>query len=77
MKSISLKLQEKILEETDSILHSLDISRNKYINEAVKFYNNYHKRKLLEEQLHRESELVAQDSMEVLAEFEAIEDEEL
>jgi len=39
------------------------------------FYNQHQKRKLLEAQLHRESELVMEDSMQVLAEFEALEDE--
>jgi hypothetical protein len=77
MKSISLKLQEGIFEETDSLLESLQISRNKYINEAIAFYNDYQKRKLLEETLRKESAIVAKDSMAVLEEFEAITDHEI
>ncbi len=77
MKNISLKLKEDIFEETEDLRDSLKISRNKYINEAVEFYNDFQRRKLLEEQLHRESRLVAADSMEVLKEFEALEDEEI
>lgn len=76
MKSISLKLQEPILQETENILEHLKTSRNKYINEAVEFYNKYQKRKLIEEQLTKESKLVAADSMVVLKEFEALEDED-
>ena len=75
MKSISLKLQEQIFEETENLLDSLKMSRNKYINEAIEFYNRYQKRKLIEEQLKKESAIVSKDSMEVLKEFEALEDE--
>ena len=75
MKSISLKLQDQILEETEKLLEHLKTSRNKYINEAIEFYNQYQKRKLIEEQLIKESKIVASDSMEVLEEFESLEDE--
>jgi metal-responsive CopG/Arc/MetJ family transcriptional regulator len=74
MKNISLKLQEQILHETESLLEHLKTSRNKYINEAVKYYNDYHKRKLLEEQIVKESLLVSEDSMSILSEFENLED---
>lgn len=75
MKSISLKLQDTIFRETEKLANLLQTSRNKYINEAVEFYNAYQKRNLLEQQLIRESKLIAEDSMEVLAEFESLEDE--
>ena len=75
MKSISLKLRDQILKETESLLQHLKTSRNKYINEAIEFYNQYQKRKLIEEQLIKESKLVADDSMEILNDFEALEDE--
>ncbi len=75
MKSISLKLKEQILLETESLLKHLKTSRNKYINEAVEFYNKHQKRKLIEEQLAKESKLVSEDSMSILKEFERLEDE--
>ena len=75
MKNISLKLQQHIFQETDRLLKRLNMSRNKYINEAVEFYNNYQQKKLLEEQLMRESRLISKDSMIVLHEFEQLEDE--
>lgn len=75
MKSISLKLQDQILAETESLLQHLKTSRNKYINEAVAFYNQHQRRKLIEEQLIKESRLIAEDSMQVLSEFESLEDE--
>ncbi|NEN22645.1 hypothetical protein G3O08_03885 [Cryomorpha ignava] len=72
MKSISVKLHEPILKETEKILDHLKISRNKYINDAMEFYNKYQKRKRIEEQLTKESKLVAADSMNVVKEFEAL-----
>ncbi|MBK7477079.1 MAG: hypothetical protein KBG02_14460 [Haliscomenobacter sp.] len=75
MKSISLKLQDQILQETESLLFHLKTSRNKYINEAIAFYNQIQKRRLIEEQLALESQLVGSDSMRVLHEFELLEDE--
>jgi metal-responsive CopG/Arc/MetJ family transcriptional regulator len=75
MKSISLKLQERILRETESLLEYLHTSRNNYINEAVEFYNQYQKKRLIEEQLAKESRLVSEDSLNILGEFEMLEDE--
>lgn len=76
MKSISLKLADDISQETERLLANLHISRNKYINEAIAFYNDFQRRKLLEEQLRLESSIVADDSLAVLAEFEALTDDE-
>ncbi|MFN7118288.1 MAG: hypothetical protein ACK4TA_15920 [Saprospiraceae bacterium] len=70
MKSISLKLQEPIFQEMEKLLETLETSRNNYINEAIEFYNAYQERQLLEQRLQVESALVAEDSMEVLQEFE-------
>ncbi len=75
MKTISLKLQEQISQETHQLLRKIKMSRNDYINEAVAFYNQYQKAVLIEEQLVKESRMVADDSMEMLKEFEASEDE--
>lgn len=47
MKTLSLKLNESVFEETEGILKEKGISRNRYINEALDFYNRYHKRKKL------------------------------
>ncbi|MBI5916819.1 MAG: hypothetical protein HY842_15700 [Bacteroidetes bacterium] len=75
MKILSLKLQEPVFAEAEKIVARLKKSRNAYINEAVEFYNRYQKRQLLAKQLEEESRLVADNSMEVLKEFEALEDE--
>jgi len=76
MKIISLKLDDSVFEETEQVISKIDKARNRYINEAVAFYNNIQKKKLLEEMLKKESELVAEDSMKVLKEFENIEYED-
>lgn len=70
MKTLSLKLDEAIFEEAEVITSKMHLPRNRYINEAVKAYNMYNKRRLLKQQLVQESGLVAPDSMEVLREFE-------
>lgn len=75
MKSISLKLQDAIFQEMEKLSEVLETNRNKYINEAIAFFNAHQERKLLEQRLIEESSLVASDSMEVLQEFEILEDE--
>ena len=57
MKAISLKLEQSIFEDTERILSQKAISRNKYINEALEFYNKIQKRELIEKKLKVESDL--------------------
>jgi metal-responsive CopG/Arc/MetJ family transcriptional regulator len=73
MKTLSLKLDDQIYNETDELLGKIKKSRNRYINEAVQHYNRIQNEKLLEEQLEKESKLVSEESMKVLAEFEKLE----
>ena len=73
MKSISLKLDEPVFIETEKILESLHRPRNRYINDALAYYNRINRRKLLAKALAAESELVANDSLCILREFEEIE----
>ena len=75
MKTLSLKLDEKIFEEAEEITSKLNLARNRYINEAVSLYNIFNKRRLLKKQLSKESKRTNIDSMEVLAEFEKLVDE--
>jgi hypothetical protein len=73
MKNLSLKIEEDIFSETEKILTRTKKSRNRYINEAVDFYNKLHKRKDLAKKLLKESGLVAADSVKILNELDAIE----
>ncbi len=75
MKTLSLKLDDNIFEDTEAVTAKLNLARNRYINEAVSLYNAFNKRRLLKKQLTKESNLVSNDSMEVLAEFEKFVDE--
>lgn len=72
MKTLSLKLDDGIFADSEKITSELKIARNRYINEAVKIYNLYNKKRLLKKQLLKESKAVRKDSMEVLAEFERL-----
>ncbi len=75
MKTLSLKLDDEIFEETDRIASKLNIARNRYINEALEAYNMLISRKLLKQKLLRESNQVSKSSMEVLAQLEKIIDD--
>jgi predicted transcriptional regulator len=75
MKNLSLKLDDKTYEETEKIIDNMKISRNRYINNAIAFYNQLQKRKLLADKLALESRLVQKESMKILAEFEMLDDE--
>jgi len=72
MKNISLKLDDSVFGETEKILSSLKKPRNRYINEALDYYNKLQKRIILEKKLRKESDLVKSDSLEVLKQFEDI-----
>lgn len=73
MKTISLKIDESNFEEIETILSRLNKPRNRYINEAIAFYNKFQRRALLEKTLLIESNLVKEDSIAVLNDFNDIE----
>ena len=72
MKTVSLKIDDSIFGETEKILSRIKISRNRYINEALDFYNKVQRRQLLEKRLTNDSALVKDESINVLREFERI-----
>ena len=72
MKNISLKMDDAIFGESEKILSRIRKPRNRYINEAIKYYNRLQRRLLLEKKLKTESELVKRDSMKILKEFEHV-----
>ena len=75
MKNLSLKLEDDIFLETEKIVTKVKKNRNRYINEAIDFYNRLHRRRLLSKQLSKESKLVGEDSLKMLADFEKFNDE--
>ncbi len=76
MKTLSLKLDDPIFSETERITSKLHKTRNRYINEAISFYNLLHRKQLLKKQLEKESKLVQHESLKVLAEFEKFYEED-
>lgn len=69
-----LENHANFLDEAERIVKRRKISRNAYINEAVKAYNALQRRRDLREQLAVESKLVAADSLAMLKELELIVD---
>ena len=75
MKTLSLKLDNSIFNETEKITSKLRQARNRYINEAVNMYNLFHSRRLLKKQLLKESKATSAKTLEILTEFERLADE--
>jgi len=75
MKTLSIKLDDVVFEETEQLLQKIKKPRNRYINEALQYYNRLQRNQLLANILAAESKLVSGDSMQVLKEFEALEDD--
>lgn len=72
MKILSLKLDDSVFAETEQVVNHIKKSRNRYINEALDFYNKVQKRRILASKLEKESKLVSEESIKVLHEFEII-----
>ena len=76
-KLISVKVDEGELRKLERSAHKAGISRNAYINKALRFFNRMHDRRLLAEEFRRESVEVRQESVAVLREFERFQNEGL
>jgi hypothetical protein len=74
MKTLSLKLDDIVYEETEQLLEKIKKPRNRYINEALQYYNRIQKRKIISKLLILESKLVSEESINVLNEFESIDE---
>jgi hypothetical protein len=72
MKTVSLKIDDSIFGETEKILARIKKPRNRYINEAIEYYNKFQHKQILEKKLKKESELDREDSLSVLKDFEEI-----
>lgn len=76
MKTLSLKLDDSIFIETEQVVTRLKKPRNRYINEALLFYNRLQRKRILSRKLELESKLVQSESLKILAEFENLDDYE-
>lgn len=72
MKTVSFKIDDSIFGETEKILSRMRKPRNRYINEALAYYNRLQRRLMIEKRLKKESGLVKKDSILILKEFEEI-----
>ncbi|MCD4718881.1 MAG: hypothetical protein K8S13_03350 [Desulfobacula sp.] len=72
MKTLSLKLDDSIFQDTEKLVKEFNQPRNRYINEALKFYNKIQNRKILARKFETESKLVREESIIVLEEFEKL-----
>ncbi|MBK6389963.1 MAG: hypothetical protein KA109_10645 [Saprospiraceae bacterium] len=73
--SVSLKLENQTFVEINEIVKGTNISRNKYINEALKYYNKLKKREAIIIQLKLEIERTSESSLEVLKDYETLLDD--
>ena len=62
-KALSVKIRDDVFEAAEKILKEIHIPRNAYINNAINFYTKLQKRRLLQVQLQRESEIVSENSL--------------
>ena len=69
-------MDDDIFQEMERNIARIRKNRNRYINEAVQFYNMVQNRKLLSKQLLKESKLVKEESMKILEEFESLGNED-
>ena len=74
MKTLSLKLDDLVYRETEELLGVIKKPRNRYINEALQYYNRIQRKKIIEKRLEAESKMVSDESMKVLSEFEKLDD---
>lgn len=74
MKTLSLKLDDLVYQETEQLLDKIKKPRNRYINEALLYYNRIQRKKIIAKILEAESLMVSEESLKVLKEFENIDE---
>jgi predicted transcriptional regulator len=55
MKTLSLKLDDIVFQETEQMREKIKKPRNRYINEALQYYNRIQKKKITAKLLEEES----------------------
>lgn len=72
MKSILLKIDDRLFEDIEKAAKAFHTSRTNYIKKALEAYNKVILKKRLEAQLAYESNLVREDSAIYNSEFDAL-----
>ncbi len=75
MKAISLHLEDEIYIETEKLISDSKISRNKYINEAIAYYNQIKRKYILANKFKEASAIVSDSTLETLNILEEIDDD--
>lgn len=70
MKAISLKIDDPLFVETEKILSITKKPRNRYVNEAIAYYNKVQKRKIVERKLAMEYRMMKAEMMAIPKERE-------
>lgn len=74
MKVLSLKLKDDVYDGVERMVQKIKVSRNAYINEALRLYNKFNERRHLRKKMAQESLAVQASTLEVLQEMEKLED---
>jgi hypothetical protein len=72
MRKIHLKLDNDVFEEMENLTKRKNLDRNSFIYEALEYYIKLEKRKILAERIMVEADMVKEDSMRVLREFDRL-----
>jgi hypothetical protein len=72
MRKLYFEIEDSVLKEMKSMLSKLRKPESSYINEAIQFYHYVQKRELLSKQLTKESKLVREESIKILADVECL-----
>ena len=75
MKAISMKLPDELAMTSDECAEALSISRAEYIRRAIEHMNRETRAALRASRIKRASQKVRDESMQVNAEFAAIEED--
>lgn len=73
-KALSLKLEDRIFNETESVIQKMRVPRNAYINRALDFYNRCQKRLLNKKRLKKDVALLKSDTKKWSEELALLED---
>ena len=73
-KALSLKMDDRIFDETEGILRKMHVPRNAYINQAVAFFNRLQKRNLIRQKLRKDVHLLWKNTTDFIKETELLDD---
>jgi hypothetical protein len=73
-KALSLKLEDRIFQETESVIRKIRMPRNAYINRAVDFYNRCQKRRLIKRKIQKDVQMLKAETGDFIKSFELLED---